>query len=99
MLQKCSEMLQKPGSIILDVRNGYESNIGHFLSPVNPTYLLGTRKFSDTVLEEIPKKPVMAYCTGGVRCEALSRSYEGQLARSGATRLQRHHKYTMSESK
>ncbi|GMI09465.1 hypothetical protein TrLO_g1266 [Triparma laevis f. longispina] len=72
------EMLQKPGSIILDVRNGYESNIGHFLSPANPTYLLGTRKFSDTVLEEIPKKPVMAYCTGGVRCEALSRSYEGQ---------------------
>lgn len=71
------EMLQRPGCVMLDVRNGYESAIGHFKSPVNPTYLLNTRKFSDTVLDEVPERPVLAYCTGGVRCEALARSYTG----------------------
>lgn len=60
--------------LVLDVRNGYESDIGHFEGAVLP----GFRQFSD-----FPKwarenegifegRDVYMFCTGGVRCEKAS---------------------------
>lgn len=63
-------------TILIDVRNDYEWDIGHFegaqLPPLEqfrefPTYAQALKKERD------PKKTkVMMYCTGGIRCELYS---------------------------
>jgi UPF0176 protein len=59
--------------VMIDVRNNYESKIGHFKGALLPDL----EKFYDFPqwLEEaqIPKdKKVLMYCTGGIRCEKFS---------------------------
>jgi UPF0176 protein len=62
------------GAIVVDMRNGYETDIGHFDGAITPKV--------DTFREEIPvvlemladqkDKKILLYCTGGVRCEPVS---------------------------
>ena len=62
------------GAIVIDMRNHYESEVGHFNGAVLPQ--------SVTFKEELPMvvkllkgkedDPVMLYCTGGIRCEKAS---------------------------
>jgi len=59
--------------VMIDVRNEYESKIGHFEGALTP----GVNKFYEFPgwLEkaQIPKdKKVLMYCTGGIRCEKFS---------------------------
>jgi UPF0176 protein len=75
--------LNDPNTIILDVRNNYEWNIGRFQGAVLPN----VRQFSDfpsyfnAMIESgnlTKSNRVLAYCTGGVRCETAT-SYLRQL--------------------
>jgi len=65
-------------ALLLDVRNVYESRVGHFSAPNVPTLLTNTRKYSDLpeLLANNPhiqeKQEIYMYCTGGVRCERVS---------------------------
>jgi predicted sulfurtransferase len=68
-------------AMLVDVRNVYESRIGHFAVPNVPTLLTNTRKYSDlprllvqsNYKEQFQdKEQVFLYCTGGVRCERVS---------------------------
>ena len=62
------------GAIVVDMRNHYESEIGHFKGAVLPQ--------SETFKEELPEvvrmlkgreeSVIMLYCTGGIRCEKAS---------------------------
>ncbi len=62
------------GAIVVDMRNHYESEIGHFDKAITPQV--------ETFKEELPKvKQILAdkkgdkillYCTGGIRCEKAS---------------------------
>ena len=62
------------GATVVDVRNHYESRIGHFKGAIQPDV--------DTFREELPlikeklknKKgeKILLYCTGGIRCEKTS---------------------------
>jgi predicted sulfurtransferase len=71
------EAINKEGKyapIILDCRNNYETDVGIF----EGAEALGTESFRDSwdVLKErladTPKDaPIMAYCTGGIRCEFI----------------------------
>ncbi len=59
--------------VMIDVRNNYESKVGHFKGALTPNL----ENFYDFPqwLEEanIPKsKKVLMYCTGGIRCEKFS---------------------------
>ncbi len=61
--------------VFFDGRNAYEAAVGRFKNAVVPD----TRTTRDFVTElesgkydDIKDKPVVTYCTGGVRCEALS---------------------------
>jgi UPF0176 protein len=60
--------------VIVDARNNYEASIGKFKNSVTPS----TRNFRDfpqfvaEQLAEYKDKPVVTYCTGGVRCEKAS---------------------------
>ena len=62
------------GAIVVDVRNHYESRVGHFIDALCPDV--------DTFREELPiikntllknkKDKILLYCTGGIRCEKTS---------------------------
>ena len=61
---------EHPETFLVDVRNSYEVELGHFKGARDPQ----TRtfaQFADYVAREQPdkSKPVMMYCTGGIRCE------------------------------
>ena len=64
--------------VLLDVRNIYETRIGRFTANGVPTLLPPVRQFSDLPawldehVEELNGKTVLAYCTGGVRCESAT---------------------------
>jgi UPF0176 protein len=62
--------------LMLDVRNDYESKIGHFEGAVCPD-LTQFRDFKEyakdlTKSKKPEKTKVMMYCTGGIRCELYS---------------------------
>ncbi len=69
----------KENPLLLDVRNGYEWDVGHFKGAQRPVQ----ESFRETVetnvddkigpLANMPKdKPIMMYCTGGIRCDVYS---------------------------
>ena len=62
--------------LLIDVRNDYESEIGHFEGAVLPNCktFREFEEYAETLKKEKdPKKtPVMMYCTGGIRCELYS---------------------------
>ncbi len=63
-----------PNTIIVDMRNHYESEVGHFQGAILPP--------ADTFREELPlvaemladkkERNIVMYCTGGIRCEKAS---------------------------
>lgn len=69
-----NELARKPDTIILDMRNHYEYEVGHFKNAVEIP--------SDTFREQLPMaaqmmqgkedQDIIMYCTGGIRCEKAS---------------------------
>ena len=76
-VHKLVEDYKKKGEevIFFDGRNAYEAAVGRFKDAVVPDTKT-TRDFLDDLdgdkYEDIKDKPVVTYCTGGIRCEALS---------------------------
>ncbi len=68
----------KPETIVVDMRNHYESEIGHFKNALIPD--VDTFREALPVVEKIlaSKKevPIIMYCTGGIRCEKASAYYK-----------------------
>ena len=73
------KQMEQKDTVIIDVRNKYESDIGHFQPPENGAELLlppvrnsneFPKWFNDpSVKKKLHNKTVMMYCTGGIRCE------------------------------
>lgn len=69
-----NEALEMPETIVVDMRNHYESEVGHFEGAICPD--------ADTFRDELPMvlnmledkkdKKLLLYCTGGIRCEKAS---------------------------
>jgi UPF0176 protein len=67
-------MLNDPDTIVVDMRNHYEYEVGHFVKAIEVP--------SDTFREQLPmavdmlkeakEKNIIMYCTGGIRCEKAS---------------------------
>ncbi len=74
--------MQEKDTVIIDVRNYYESAIGHFKPPESGATLIDPKMRKSTEFpvwldkpetkELIKGKQVLMYCTGGVRCERAS---------------------------
>ena len=66
--------VSRPDTLVLDVRNEYETGIGGFKNAVAPN--TGTfREFPDYVEKNLDPEQhtrVAMYCTGGIRCEKAS---------------------------
>ena len=73
-----NEITDDPNTIVIDMRNHYETEVGHFKNAVLPD--------ADTFREALPKvekmleadknKNIVMYCTGGIRCEKASAYYK-----------------------
>lgn len=73
--EKFNELASNPDTIILDMRNHYESEVGHFEGAVCPD--VDTFRDSLPIIEEMLEahkedKNLLMYCTGGIRCEKAS---------------------------
>ena len=66
--------MEEPNAIVVDMRNYYESEVGHFENAVCPD--VDTFKKSLPIVKEqlADKKEhkILLYCTGGIRCEKAS---------------------------
>jgi len=74
-----NKMLEDPNTVCVDMRNHYESEIGHFKGAVTPD--VDTFRDSLDIIEEDLKdhkedKNLLMYCTGGIRCEKASAYYK-----------------------
>jgi UPF0176 protein len=61
--------------VFFDGRNKYEAQIGKFKNAVVPdvnTFKEYMTELDKPEYDEMKKKPVVTYCTGGIRCETLS---------------------------
>ena len=77
--EEFNEMLVNPNTICVDMRNHYESEIGHFDGAITPD--VDTFRDSLDLIEEDLKdnkedKNLLMYCTGGIRCEKASAYYK-----------------------
>src|SRR3954469_5874799 len=67
-------LIQQPGTIVVDMRNHYEYEVGHFAKALEVP--------SDTFRDQLPMavdmlkgkeaENIIMYCTGGIRCEKAS---------------------------
>ncbi|QMU63286.1 MAG: rhodanese-related sulfurtransferase [Flavobacteriaceae bacterium] len=74
-----NRMLEDPKTVCMDMRNHYESEIGHFKGAIIPD--VDTFRDSLDIIEEDLKnhkedKNLLMYCTGGIRCEKASAYYK-----------------------
>lgn len=64
----------RPESVIVDMRNHYESEVGHFRNALLPQVVTFRESLPivKDLLEDKKDQPVIMYCTGGIRCEKAS---------------------------
>jgi UPF0176 protein len=66
--------MENPDTIVVDMRNNYESEVGYFKGAVLPN----AETFKETlpkvveILSEKKNNKILLYCTGGIRCEKAS---------------------------
>lgn len=77
--EKFNELIEDPNTVLVDMRNHYESEIGHFKNAVTPD--VDTFRDSLDIIERDLKdhkedKNLVMYCTGGIRCEKASAYYK-----------------------
>jgi UPF0176 protein len=68
------EAMQNEDTVVIDARNDYEYDLGHFRGAVRPD-ILNFRDLPDWIREnkqEFEGKKILTYCTGGIRCEKFS---------------------------
>ncbi|MEK5426164.1 oxygen-dependent tRNA uridine(34) hydroxylase TrhO [Cytobacillus sp. FSL R7-0680] len=75
------EAMQAEDTVVIDARNDYEYDIGHFRGAIRPD-VEAFRDLPDWIREhkdQLSGKKILTYCTGGIRCEKFS----GWLVREG----------------
>jgi UPF0176 protein len=74
-----NELIDDPNTILVDMRNHYESEIGHFKNAITPD--VDTFRDSLDIIEKNlsiykENRNLVMYCTGGIRCEKASAYYK-----------------------
>lgn len=69
-----NELSDKEETVVVDMRNHYETEVGYFDGAVTPPVetFREALPFVVDLLKERKDKPVIMYCTGGIRCEKAS---------------------------
>lgn len=72
--QEFYESIKDEDTVILDARNDYEYDLGHFRGAIRPD-VQNFRDLPEWVRENkdlLEDKKIVTYCTGGIRCEKFS---------------------------
>ena len=66
--------MQDENTIVIDARNDYEYDLGHFRGAIRPDIEVfrDLPEWIDNNKELLEDKKILTYCTGGVRCEKFS---------------------------
>jgi UPF0176 protein len=69
-----NDYINDPDAVVVDMRNNYESEVGHFDGAVTPNIVTFRDELKTTPysLKAYKDKKVALYCTGGIRCEKAS---------------------------
>lgn len=72
--EEFNQLARDPQTIIVDMRNHYESEVGYFINAIRPD--VDTFREELQIVEDLMKdqkdKNLLMYCTGGIRCEKAS---------------------------
>lgn len=70
-----NQLTDDPNTILIDMRNHYESEVGHFKGAITPdvdTFRDSLPIIEKEILQGKEDKNIVMYCTGGIRCEKAS---------------------------
>ncbi len=72
--EEMNAYINDPDAVIVDMRNGYESEVGHFEKAITPDVdtFREELKVTPELLKVHKNKKIALYCTGGIRCEKAS---------------------------
>ncbi len=72
--EEFNQLAEQPDTIIVDMRNHYESEVGHFKGAICPEVVTFREALPlvEDMLADKKEQPVIMYCTGGIRCEKAS---------------------------
>jgi UPF0176 protein len=76
-----NRMMEDPDTIVIDMRNHYESEIGHFEGAITPdvdTFRQSLPIINEQLKDYKETKKLLMYCTGGIRCEKASAYFKHQ---------------------
>ncbi len=76
-----NEILEDPNTIVVDFRNHYESEVGHFKGAITPdveTFRESLPIINEQLQDHKEDKNLVMYCTGGIRCEKASAYFKHQ---------------------
>ncbi len=75
-----NELTDDPDTILIDMRNHYETEVGYFEGAVLPDAVTFRELLPKVIkkFEEEKEKNVVMYCTGGIRCEKASAYFKHQ---------------------
>ncbi len=79
--QEFNDMLDDPNTIVVDFRNHYESEVGHFEGAITPdveNFRESLPIINDQLQDFKEDKNLLMYCTGGIRCEKASAYFKHQ---------------------
>lgn len=77
--EKFNELIEDPDTVLVDMRNHYESEIGHFKNAITPdvdTFRDSLDIIEKDLADHKEDKKLVMYCTGGIRCEKASAYYK-----------------------
>lgn len=69
-----NQLAENPDTVIVDMRNHYESEVGHFKNAICPDVDTFREELQvvEKLLDDQKDKNILMYCTGGIRCEKAS---------------------------
>jgi UPF0176 protein len=69
-----NDLANDPNTVIVDMRNHYESEVGRFKNAICPDVDTFREELNvvETLMREQKDKNLLMYCTGGIRCEKAS---------------------------
>ena len=73
--EEFNNLIADKNTVLVDMRNHYESEIGHFEGAITPdvdTFRDSLPIIEDDLKEHKADKNLVMYCTGGIRCEKAS---------------------------
>jgi len=78
--EEYNQLTSTGDTIVIDMRNHYESEVGHFKAAICPDVVTFRESLPivEDILQKNKDKNVIMYCTGGIRCEKATAYFKHQ---------------------